>query len=713
MKFNLPNIEDPLAHSADVLEFKEILNDIAGRCLSDGGRKMVFSLSPIADEEFLRIRQDLIEEVRSLLATSGQPDLAGLSDVEPHIEKAKKEGVLTAEELWEVSRCARLSHRLTRIAAQRERYPRLKSLLDNVADVPTVYNSIERFVEQPGVLKDDASEKLVQLRLAKKEIHDKLHDKLNAMLEDEQYSDYWQENIITIRHERFVLPLKAEHKQHIPSVIHDRSASGATIFIEPIEVVPLNNQLREIELEEREERLRILKNLSGIVSAYGDEMLSNLAILYNLDFLVAVSRFADDFRANSVQVSKDSTLKFVEARHPILIMERGYDNVVPLDVEMPPGKKAILITGPNMGGKTVALKTIGLLSFMAVCGLPIPAKSQTQIPIFKKFYADIGDEQSVSASISSFASHIVHYKQALENADESSLVLFDELGSATDPQEGTPLSWAIVERLLERGATVIANTHLGGLLGMATTRDDVVNAAMEFDQKNISPTYRLLIGVPGRSWASEIASMLGVPEDIIARAKELAGGGDALDKIISDLQAKTQEVERMRSRIIEEEADIRQKREMLEALISSNIAKQKELERLRRSYEEQRDSRIAAAVEREIEKIRAEWERIVKEKPPQPRTRKKSEEFLARLKSRLKNAEKNIAKKRGLPKKLVPGERVFIYRLHKWADVLEETDEQGFVRVLAGKFPLRIHSSGVDTEEEFEKKKKEEIKWDK
>ena len=705
MQFQLPEIKDPLAHSMDVLEFKKILDDIAGRCLSDGGRKIALSLSPVGDETLIRIRQELVEEVRSLLATSGQPDIAGLSDVEPDVEKARKEGTLSAAELWNISQCAKLTHRLTRIAAQRERYPKLRNLLDGLQDVSSIYTNIERFIELPGVLKEDATEKLVQLRLAKKDAHDKLQNKLNSMLEDEQYKDYWQEPLITLRNERFVLPLKVEHKQHLPSVIHDRSASGATLFIEPIEVIPLNNQLREIELEEREERLRILKKLSGIVAAYAEQMLPNLEILHRLDFIVAVAHFAEDIGANPPLVAENAILSIVGARHPILIMEHGRENVVPLDMEISFGKRAVLITGPNMGGKTVALKTVGLLSLMAVCGLPIPAEARTQIPLFKKFFADIGDEQSVSASISSFASHIIHYKYALENSDKNSLVLFDELGSATDPQEGTPLSWAFLEQLLDNGSMIIANTHLGGLLGMASAREDVVNAAMEFDQKSISPTYRLLLGVPGRSWANEIAGMLGVQKDILVRARELSHEGTALDKIISDLQTKTREIEQIRHRIIEEEADIREKREMLEALISSNLVKQKEIERLRRSYEEQRENRIAAALEREIENIRTEWEKIVSEKPPEPKMRKKSDEFLSRLKARLKKTEKDIAKKRGLPKQLQAEQRVFIYRLHKWADVIEPTDEQGFVKVLSGKFPLRIHSSGVDTEAEYERKR--------
>ena len=696
----------PLHHAIEVLEFDKILRNIAGRCHSQRGRETALSLAPLFDETLIRARQELVEEIRQLLATSGQPELAGLSDPEPHIDKASKEGIIGEEQLWEIAQCARISHNLTRLAAQRERFPRLRALLDGIEDTPAVSSAIERFIAPPGVFKDDASERMAQLRIAKKEVHDRLQEKLNSMLVDEKYAGFWQEELITLRNERFVLPLKSEHKLHIPSVIHDRSASGATVFVEPLEIVPFNNQLRELELEEREEKLRILRNICGIVAAYAPQILTNLQILHQLDFFVALAQFADALGANPPAVAQDTQLRILDARHPILILERGKEAVIPLDMELTMNTRCVLITGPNMGGKTVALKTIGLLSMMAACGLPIPADTRTQIPLYADFFADIGDEQSVEASISSFASHIVHYRQALENAGSHSLVLFDELGSSTDPQEGTPLSWALVEALLSSGATVIANTHLGGLMAIAATRDDVRNAAMEFDQSSMKPTYRMMLGIPGRSWATEIAGMLGLPEKILVRARELAEGGSALDKIIADLQRRLREVEDIQNRLHAEQVDMRQKREMLEVLISANRTKEKEIERLRRAYEEQRDTRIAAALERELEKFRAQWENIVSKAPPEPSKRRDADEIMTGLRARLRHAERSIAQRQGLPKQLEEGQRVFIYRLHKWADVMDDTDEQGFVRVLAGNLPLRIHSSGVDTEEEYERKRR-------
>jgi len=706
MKLELHPEIDPLEHSLDALEFPKILQIIAGRCVSSFAADSILALKPLKDEEQIRIRQELVEEIRQLLATSGQPELAGLGEFEPAIDKASKEGILEEEQLWNIARISRMVHQLTNIASDRERYARLRSLLDGLEETPSVHSNIERFIASPGVFKEDASERLTQLRIAQKDIHDKLQVKLQSMLEDTKYSNYWQESLITIRNERFVLPLKSEHKQHIPSVIHDRSSSGATLFVEPIEIVPLNNQLRELQLEENAERQRIMRNLSGIVKAYSAQLIANIGILHRLDFFSAIAHFADKIFANQPHVSKGNPLAIIGARHPLLILENGRENIVPLDFELNPQIHGVIITGPNMGGKTVALKTIGLLSIMSVCGLPIPAESRTQIPLFSKVFADIGDEQSVEASISSYASHIIHYHNAAELADDNSLVLLDELGSSTDPQEGTPISWAFMEHLLDKRAIVIANTHLGGLLGLATTRDDIENAAMEFNQDAMEPTYRLSLGVPGRSWAMEISRMLGFLETILTRAKELSEGGSAMDKIISQLQRKLSEADDIRRRLREEQSDIVGKRQVLEGLLISNQRKEKELERLRRSYEELRETRIKAALEREVQRIKLEWAEIISKEPPEAMLRSKAEKYQAQLKKRLRQAEKNISKRQGQPKSLEPGERIFVYRLHKWGDVLDETDEQGFVRILVGNLPLRIHSSGVDTESEYERKRK-------
>lgn len=704
----IPAIEsliDPLAHTLEVLEFGKIIQRIETFCESETAKRRVRGIKPLSDPEAIKAQQELISEVRNLLNTSGQPDLTGLGDPQDFIVKATKEGVLTEEELWEISKLSRLTHRVMKLARDRDRYPRLRSMLDGLSETTAVHRNIDRFIAPPGVFVEEASERLTQLKAERKVVHDKLQVKLQSMLEDEKYADFWQEQLITLRNERFVLPLKAEHKSHLPGVIHDRSATGATLFVEPLEVVPLNNQLREIELEAKQERTRILRTLSEIVAAYAEKLLNNLKILHELDFAVAIAKFADTIDANMPTVIPDGPVKIVEARHPLLHLELGKDNVVPLDIELSPKTRCVIITGPNMGGKTVALKTIGLVILMGMCGLPVPAQSKTIIPVFTKFFADIGDEQSIESSISSFASHILHYKQAAEEADENSLVLFDELGSATDPQESLPLAWALLEHLIEKGATTIVNTHIGGLLGLAAKRDDVVNAAMEFDEDKMKPTYRLLVGVPGRSWAAQIAQMLGFPEKILTRAKELTSGGDALSDVLTQLRRKIREVEDIKRRLSEELADAKAKRQILEGLIISNREKEKELSRLRRVYEDLRDSRIAAAVEREIDRIREEWEKIIAEKPQLYKKQKQANEFISRLKARLKRAEKAVAQRMGMPKKLEPGQRVFIYRLRKWGDVTEGTDEQGFVKILVGRMTLRIHSSGVDTETEYERKR--------
>ncbi len=692
-------------HAMAVLEFPKIIEAISHYCTTETARKEVQLLNLIKDIDLINLRQEIISEIRQLLGISNEPNLSGLGDPQLFLDKAQKEGVLSEYELWEISKLSRINSHVLRIAISKIRFPRLRDLLEGLMETSSVHHNIERFIEAPGVFKEDASERLVQLRMLRKVAHDKLQDKLESLLVDDKYIDYWQENLITLRNERFVLPLKAERKTHMPGVIHDRSATGATLFIEPLEIVPLNNQLRELQLEEHQERNRILRKLSEIVAAYAHQLYTNLKILHHLDFLTAIACFGDSISGNTPTVAEDVPLTLIDARHPILLIERGLKNVVPLDMEMTPRTKCILITGPNMGGKTVALKTVGLISFMAISGLPVPADSKTKIPFFKKFFADIGDEQSVEESISSFTSHLVHYKDAAEKADSSSLVLFDELGGATDPQEGMPLSWALVESLVEQGSILISNTHLGGLIGLSVKSDKVTNAGMEFDEHNMKPTYRMILGVPGKCWAIETARSIDLPEEILKKAEEFSGGGTALDKVLSELQRKIRIAEDQKRTLGEELADIKAKRQILEGLMISNQQKERELDRLRRAYDDQRETRIAAAIEREIEKIRNDWEKIISEQPERQRDKGKVDEFISNLKARLKRAEKARDKRRGMSKELEPGQRVFIYRLRKWGDVSEPTDEQGFVKIVVGNMTLRVHSSSVDTEHEYDKKR--------
>lgn len=700
-----------LQHTAEVIEFSRVVEYIANKCVSYNGKQIARNLSPIGDIELIRARQEIIEEIRRLLSVSSQPDLTGFSEVEVFIGLAMKDGILSQEELWAVTQVSSLCSRLLKIARDKQSYPRLRNLLDGISDTLPVHSNIMRLLVPPGVLRDDATEKLVQLKNEKKVVHDKLIAKLESMLGSTEFSQYWQEPIITIRNGRFVLPIKIEHKNHIPSVIHDRSESGATVFVEPIEVIPMNNQIRELELEEQAERRRIFRNLSAIVSAYGPQLLDNIKILHYLDFLVACAHFADEFKCNFPHTSPDAPLNLVDAKNPILLIEwKDNERVVPLNIELQRGKKCIIITGPNMGGKTVALKTIGLACMMASCGLPIPADVRSSVPLFTKFFADIGDEQSTEASISSFASHIIHWNESANDADDRSLVLLDELGSATDPDEGTALSFAFVENLLNKGATVIATTHLGGLMGLSNSRNDTINASMEFDIGTMSPTYRMLVDVPGRSWAMEIAERLNLPSEILARAKQLRGSETLnISSLISELQKKLREIDDLRKKIVEETQDIRLKREFLEELISSNTEKQKELARLKKIYEFEKDDKIASAIERELNKIRDEWNQIIAQKPPERETQKSAENFINKIKARLRQAEKISAQKRGVPKNFEKGQRVYIWRLRQWGEVIEATDENGFVKVLVGRMNLRIHSSGVDSEEEYRDRRRKKV----
>jgi DNA mismatch repair protein MutS2 len=373
---------------------------------------------------------------------------------------------------------------------------------------------------------DSASEALASIRGELKVAHDRLLSRMESLASDSQFSPYLQDNLVTQRDGRYVLPLRAEFKGRVKAIVHDQSSSGATVFVEPLTVVDLNNRYRELQLEEREEVRRVLKALSRQIGACADEIETTVGILAELDLTFARAKYAEDldateaalqpFRSRQGPPHPGSTVRLWKARHPLL----DEATVVPIDVEFDAETYALVITGPNTGGKTVTLKTVGLLALMAQSGLHIPVQAGSQMSAFQAVYADIGDEQSIEQSLSTFSGHITNIIDILEQADRRSLVILDELGAGTDPQEGAALAQAILTRLLDRGITTLVATHYPELKAYAHTTTGVVNASVEFDLETLSPTYHLTLGLPGRSNALSIASRLGLPEDIVAAARE-------------------------------------------------------------------------------------------------------------------------------------------------------------------------------------------------
>jgi DNA mismatch repair protein MutS2 len=507
------------------LEFPKILERLAGYCAFAASVDKARQLLPASDIEEARRRQAATREAVTLLTTHPDLTIGGARDVRSAVDLANHGGVLLPSDLLDVKSTLVAARTLLRLFERLEgSYPNLTEIVQQMPPPLGLIDAITRAISDRGEILDSASEHLGNIRRDMRVTHERLLTKLQRMVSDPKNTPYLQEALITQRDGRYVLPLRAEFKGRIKSIVHDQSASGATLFVEPIAVVELNNEYRELQLAERDEERRILAELSHQVGLQTESILQTVESIAELDLAFARAKYADVLRATQPTLHpiqpKDarhpgSVIRMVQARHPLLDPQ----TVVPIDVELDEQTYALVITGPNTGGKTVALKTVGLLALMAQAGLHIPAHSGSEISAFKDIYADIGDEQSIEQSLSTFSGHITNIIHILKKADRRSLIILDELGAGTDPQEGAALARALLTHLLQRGITTLVTTHHPELKAFAHATPGVVNASVEFDLESLRPTFHLTIGLPGRSNALAIAGRLGMPEEIVANAR--------------------------------------------------------------------------------------------------------------------------------------------------------------------------------------------------
>jgi DNA mismatch repair protein MutS2 len=512
------------------LEFPKILDRLAGYCAFAASEEKARQLRPTNDLWAARRRQSETSEAVRLLTTHAELSVGGARDVRAQVDLARHGGILAPNELLDIKSTLVAARTLSRTFERLEyQYPVLVDILRQLPAPTGLIDSISKALSERGEILDSASEKLGNIRRELRIVHDRLLARLQRMVGDPKNTPYLQEALITQRDGRYVLPLRAEFKGRIRSIVHDQSSSGATLFVEPLVVVEMNNQYRELQLAERDEERRILAELSLHVGGLADEINQVVEVIAVLDLILARARYSDDLRASEPQLvpleiatsggqsrlAQSPTIRLYQARHPLL----DPATVVPIDFELESGIFALVITGPNTGGKTVALKTVGLLALMALAGLHIPAQSGSEVSVFDKVFADIGDEQSIEQSLSTFSGHITNIIRILERADERSLVILDELGAGTDPQEGAALARSILIHLVDRHCTTLVTTHHPELKSFAHATPGVINASVEFDLETLQPTFHLTIGLPGRSNALAIAQRLGLPEHIIAAAR--------------------------------------------------------------------------------------------------------------------------------------------------------------------------------------------------
>ncbi len=590
-----------------VLEYPKILERLVGFCDFSASMELARQLEPTDSFDLAQARLAETSEARRLFTTNDNIGVGGAHDIRPAVDLAARGGVLDPQQLLDIKSTLISSRELKRsLERKTDEYPRLSQTAAGLPEAHGMVDAITRVLSDRGEVLDSASPKLGTLRREIKISHDRLMSRLQRYLTES--ANKLQEPIITQRDGRYVIPLRAEFKGQIKAVVHDQSSSGATLFVEPLPVVELNNAMRELELQERDEERRILYELSAQIAEHRDEMVYGMENLAMLDLVFAKAKYAEELKASEPflqkaegshraegrrqkaddqpsTVQRPPSIKLMNARHPLL----DPNTVVPIDVDPRPGTRAIVITGPNTGGKTVSLKTVGLFALMAQSGLHVPVQSGSEMPFFHAVYADIGDEQSIEQSLSTFSGHITNIIRILKHIDARSLVIFDELGAGTDPQEGAALARAILKFLLESGCTTLVATHYPELKTFAHSTEGVVNASLEFDIRTLRPTYRLTIGLPGRSNALLIAQRLGLSPQIIDSARGEINPEDLrADKLLDDIRKE-------RNRTARERQKMEKARDRLEA-------QTKEIEtRLDKIEDERREVLAKARAEGELE----------------------------------------------------------------------------------------------------------------
>jgi DNA mismatch repair protein MutS2 len=559
----------------DTVEYHKIREMLAEKTGSSMGREIAEGLLPKSDLEGVRKLLDETEEAVGILAGYTNVPLGGIRDVRAIIKRARLSATLESHELAAVGSTLYASRRVKSFLGDlREYIPVLSTYVDNIFLLRNIEQIIENTVSEHGGIRDDASMELKRIRLEIKSAQSRVKDKLENILRSSENQKLFQDSIVTVRSDRYVIPVKQEYRHVFPGIVHDQSASGATVFIEPMPIVNLNNEIKQLMSAEKNEIDRILRIVSGKIAEEASHILLNCEMLAHLDFVFAKARLALAMKAVKPLLNKRGIVDIKQARHPLISSQ----DVVPVDIEIGKRFNTLIITGPNTGGKTVSLKTLGLFTLMTQAGLFIPASSGAEMAVFNSVFADIGDEQSIENSLSTFSAHMTNLVKILGKVTNEDLVLIDEIGSGTDPDEGAALAMAILDYLLELGAKTIATTHYSELKSFAFSRQGVENASVEFNIQTLRPTYRLLIGIPGSSNAFAISKRLGLSGEIIENARQFIEKGHAdmetmlialedqkrlYNELNGNLEMTKRQADALKAELDQEKADLEQKKKLM------------------------------------------------------------------------------------------------------------------------------------------------------
>ncbi|HBC92205.1 MAG TPA: endonuclease MutS2 [Pelotomaculum sp.] len=667
------------------LEYQKILEQLASFTGSPLSRELVMELEPVDDLAAILGWQAETSEGRELLRLDPTAEIGGWKDIRVQLKRAGSGAVLEPGELLAVADTLSAGRAIKAFLQEKqERYPILSRLAAALASLPELEKQIKKAILPGGEVADAASAELAQVRRKIMNHQLQIKEHLEHVIRSPNYQKYLQDPIVTVREGRYVVPVKIEYRTQVPGIVHDQSASGATLFIEPMAVVDKNNELRRLLLMEKQEVARILAELSDGVSRQADSISISLATLGDFDFILAKARYSRKLDAWAPELQGEAYMDIRQGRHPLL-----KDEAVPVNLRLGEDFDTLVITGPNTGGKTVALKTAGLLVLMAQSGLHIPAGDGSRLGIFRQVFVDIGDEQSIEQSLSTFSSHMTNIVDIVRRAGRDSLVILDELGAGTDPTEGAALAQSILEKLHASGARTIATTHASELKNFAYTRERVENASVEFDAVTLKPTYRLLIGKPGRSNAFEIASRLGLPDELVKRAREfLTVEQVRIDELMRNLERTQQEAEAEREKALRLSEEARLLKEKCER--AENELNQKKEQILSKTGEEARNlvreaRQEAEAAIRELKnKMAAEAGHARESAIQEARAR------LKKIQDRVSRVSPEKAAVGEAPRHLRPGEEVYLPKFNQKGYVLSLPGPNGEVQVQVGIMKVNV-----------------------
>jgi len=690
--------------SLRILEFDKIRQRLADKAVINTTREKLLKLMPSVNAEKIVTALRETDEARGITVKYGAPPISPISDVRPLVKRSLIGASLSCGDLLNVAHLLRITRGCLKYIDIRDfeiDYPVLNTICAEMTALRDTEQNIFNAIISEEELDDNASPALSAIRRKKLSLSNRVRDILNDIIHSPNYAQALQDAIITMRGGRFVVPVKAEHKSTISGVVHDTSQSGATLFVEPHKVVEINNEIRKLTADEKAEIERILAELSGEVAEHSKEITHNYNALIRLDIIFSKARLADEMDASCPVINEEGIIEIKKGRHPLIDAKK----VVPIDIRLGEDFDTLVITGPNTGGKTVSLKTLGLFTLMAQAGLHIPAKDGSRIAVFENVFADIGDEQSIEQSLSTFSSHMVNIVNIISKADYKSLVLFDELGAGTDPTEGAALATAILKEVRSRGARIAATTHYSEIKLFALSTEGVENAACEFNVETLCPTYRLLIGALGKSNAFAIAKRLGMNDDIIESAKQLINTESIkFEDVVNKIEAMGQKADRDREEAERDRAEAERIRRELEEK-SGNMAQKKEkiLENARREARQiLEDARAEIDLKiKETEKLTAHEKLKALEEVKRSIKRKSSKIDEDLYKGTVKASGQKLR-----PEDIKPGTTLLINAMGQKGTAIKAPDKDGNVEIQVGLLKVKTHISTVSYVDDEETKKK-------